>query len=63
MEIRALSGPEIGDAVDLIWTTFLQFEAPEYSPEGVRAFQDFIENREILQTLHMKVEHISAAFL
>ena len=51
MEIRALSGPEIGDAVDLIWTTFLQFEAPEYSPEGVRAFQDFIENREILQTL------------
>lgn len=31
--------------------TFLQFEAPEYSVEGVQSFRDFIENKEMIQTL------------
>ena len=38
-------------AIDLIWTTFLEFEAPDYSEEGIQSFKDFIENRKIIRTL------------
>lgn len=30
------------DAMGLAWKTFLEFEAGDYSPEGVRSFEDFI---------------------
>lgn len=30
------------DAMGLAWKTFLEFEAGEYSPEGIRSFEDFI---------------------
>ena len=34
---------EITAALSLIWETFLQFEAPDYSEEGIKSFRDFIE--------------------
>mgnify|MGYP005802719691 CR=1 FL=1 len=34
---------EITAALSLIWETFLQFEAPDYSDEGVKSFREFIE--------------------
>ena len=30
------------DAMGLAWKTFLEFEAGDYTPEGVRSFEDFI---------------------
>lgn len=53
MEIntKKINNTQIPDALSLIWTTFLQFEAPDYSEEGVQSFKDFIENEEIIQTL------------
>lgn len=30
------------DAMSLAWKTFLEFEADDYSPEGIRSFEDFI---------------------
>lgn len=42
---------EIDEAITLIWKVFLQFEAPDYSDEGIQSFKDFIENEEILKTL------------
>ncbi|MDO4169932.1 MAG: GNAT family N-acetyltransferase [Lachnospiraceae bacterium] len=30
---------------------FLQFEAPDYSDEGIKSFQDFIKNEEIVKSL------------
>ena len=38
---------ELTAALSLIWETFLQFEAPDYSDEGVKSFRDFIENEDI----------------
>lgn len=38
-------------AIDLIWAAFLQFEAPDYSEEGVQSFKDFIEDKEMISTL------------
>ena len=44
MEVKKIDDTQITNAIDLIWQTFLQFEAPDYSEEGVKSFQDFIEN-------------------
>ena len=30
------------DAMGLAWKTFLEFEAADYSPEGIRSFEDFV---------------------
>lgn len=39
--IRQMHHPEeIAEALDLIWETFLQFDAPDYCDEGVSAFRD-----------------------
>lgn len=38
---------QLTNAIDLIWSTFLQFEAPNYSEEGIQSFKDFIDNKEI----------------
>lgn len=51
MEIKKVDDLQIGQALELIWETFLQFEAPDYSAEGMQSFRAFIENKEIVQTL------------
>jgi len=50
MEIRKIGNEQIPDAIALIWTTFSQFEAPDYSDEGVQSFRNFIEDKAILRT-------------
>lgn len=47
-EIRFAKHDEWEDAIALAWKTFLEFEAEDYAPEGVRSFQDFITDT----TLH-----------
>ena len=32
----------ITKAMDIVWKVFLEFEAPEYSDEGIQEFKDFI---------------------
>ena len=51
MEIRQLNQFENDEDVRMIWEKFLQFDAPDYSDEGVQSFKDFIENQAILKTL------------
>ena len=51
MEIKKIDQTQMDNAIDLIWTTFLQFEAPDYSEEGIQSFKDFIGNKEVLNTL------------
>lgn len=41
-EIRMAHREEWEDAMALAWKTFLDFEADDYTPEGVRSFEDFI---------------------
>ena len=42
MEIRELKRDEIEAATKLIWETFLEFVAPDYSEQGVESFRRFI---------------------
>ena len=51
MQIKRINDTQISNAIDLIWATFIQFEAPDYSEEGIQSFKDFIENREMIKTL------------
>ena len=41
MEIRELRPAELDAAIKLIWETFLRFEAPEYSAQGIETFRQF----------------------
>ena len=41
-EIRPAHRDEWQDAMALVWKTFLRFESPDYSEEGIQSFQDFI---------------------
>ncbi len=40
--IRMAYQNEWEDAMALAWKTFLEFEADDYEPEGIRSFEDFI---------------------
>ena len=53
MEIRSLHADEREAALALIWETFLRFEAPDYVPEGVRAFRAFIDAPEQIDALEI----------
>lgn len=47
MEIRQLTIPdEIKRAQRLVWQTFLEFEAPEYSQEGIDEFKRYNDDEE-----------------
>lgn len=47
METRELKREEIEPAMALVWQVFSEFEAPEYSAEGVETFRAFIQPEEI----------------
>ncbi|HBE86222.1 MAG TPA: GNAT family N-acetyltransferase [Lachnoclostridium sp.] len=38
-------------ALDLVWQVFLEFEAPEYSDEGIQEFKNFIDLNSIEQKI------------
>jgi GNAT superfamily N-acetyltransferase len=42
MNIRELCDADIREALDLVWTVFREFEAPEYEQEGIDEFKRFI---------------------
>ena len=45
MEIRMIRESELDEALDLVLKVFMEFEAPDYSPEGVESFvKDIIHN-------------------
>ena len=49
--IKLLEKNEIPAAMDLVWQVFSEFEAPEYLPEGVKTFRDFIANEDEINKL------------
>ena len=61
MEIARLYRSRIQEAVDLVWETFLKFEAPEYSEEGILTFHDFIRNERELERLEIFGAEIDGA--
>lgn len=46
-EIRPIHRSEWDMAMQLCWDTFLVYEAPEYDPEGVKHFNEFVKGDEL----------------
>ena len=46
-EIRRIKRSEWDLAMQLAWDTFLVYEAPEYDPEGVKHFHEFVKGDEL----------------
>lgn len=49
--VRRLRAGEIPDALALMWKVFLQFEAPEYSAEGIASFRVSLEDEERIRSM------------
>ena len=58
--IRPLYKSEWEEAMQLAWDTFLIFEAPEYSKEGIKSFKNFIRDP-ILKTLFIEGKYETMA--
>ena len=50
--VRRLSREEIPAALELCWQVFLEFEAPEYSAEGIAAFRASLEDTQRIRQLN-----------
>lgn len=46
MEIRKIELGERSSALELVYNTFMQYEAPDYTKEGVETFQNSVINNE-----------------
>ena len=44
MEIRRIKEDEMQNALELVWKTFLEYEAPDYTKEGVQEFKNTIDD-------------------
>ena len=44
MEIRVINYNEMKDALELVWQVFLEFEAPDYTDEGINEFKKSLDD-------------------
>lgn len=61
-EIRKIKENEVKEALDLAMEVFLQFEAPDYKPEGVETFRKVVQNEEYIAKCGQGICPIYAAF-
>lgn len=61
-EIRKIMGDEIDAALKLALDVFMEFEAPDYKPDGVETFKSFIGNIELINGFKQGICPIYAAF-
>ena len=54
---------EIDEALSLVWEVFLEFEAPKYSDEGIRTFENtIIKNEEFKKRIYSGDQIMFGAF-
>ena len=46
MDIREIKDTEMKETIELIWRVFLEYEAPDYSDEGIKEFKKAIDDEE-----------------
>ncbi len=49
--IHELSNDEITIALELTWEVFMEFEAPDYSQEGINEFRSFLDDQDAMKKL------------
>lgn len=53
MEIKKIIQSEKGDAMQLAWSVFLEYESPDYSDAGINTFRDFINSEDAINRLEI----------
>lgn len=48
MEIKKILQSEKADAMQMVWNVFLEYEAFNYTNEGIQTFRNFIHNEEVI---------------
>ena len=61
-EIRKVKSDEVDDALRLALEVFMEFEAPDYKPEGIEAFKSFIGDERLIQGFKRGICPMYAAF-
>lgn len=61
-EIRKITENEVTEALDLAMEVFLEYEAPDYKPEGVETFRNLVRNEEYIAKCKQGICPIYAAF-
>ncbi|MGN0546785.1 MAG: GNAT family N-acetyltransferase [Acutalibacteraceae bacterium] len=51
--VRQLNENETAEALSLVWNVFLEYEAPDYSEEGIEEFRKSIHDEKYLSQLRM----------
>lgn len=46
MKIREIKKEEMKEALELVWNVFLEYEAPDYTEEGIKEFKKCIDDKE-----------------
>ena len=49
MKIRKILKEEMKEALELVWEVFLEFEAPDYTEEGIKEFKKTIDDIDWIQ--------------
>lgn len=61
-EIRQAHKDEWQDAMSLAWRTFLRFEAKDYTPQGIKSFEDFVTDSGLRRMFLAGSYEVTAAF-
>lgn len=61
--IRQLDPDELDNALELSWNVYLEFEAPDYGPQGVETFQqDIMDNEKFKEGCRSGANRMWGAF-
>lgn len=61
-DIRKVQSGEVDEALRLALEVFMEFEAPDYKPEGIETFKSFIGNERLIQGFKRGTAPMYAAF-
>lgn len=61
-EVRRIACDEVNAALEIALEVFMQFEAPDYNPEGVETFKSFIHSEELINGFKQGVCPMYGAF-
>ena len=53
MKIERINSENLERALALVLSVFMQYEAPEYSEQGIKTFKDYIDSKESIDELEL----------
>lgn len=62
MDIRKIGKEDLAKAVDLVWKVFQEFEAPNYSNQGIEEFKKFISFNTLAEKLDNEEMYILGCY-